>query len=360
MNGTAGVSSTLVKNVRNALAELEERNKDETSDFRPRRGRPRGSLSLSNTLDVILFRDEALEPIFITPKGLAISDGEMIDEDSLRAPRMRLSMDFYRNILFGITSEISKIGLRMNLIFCRSLKEDKLIAQLRKSRHRGVLLFGSPDPSDAEFLQNLGLPIVLVDILTSVNVPVVTIDNIGGIVSIVNHLKELGHTRIGFSGNDENPCFRIRHVAFAGEMTRCGLTIAEDYSLFCNGTMAKQTKEWVKILSGPNPPTAIVCANDNHAIAVVMAAQKLGLRIPEDISITGFDNIEAAERLRPALTTVNVPTTEMGACAANLLLNLTSSPSDSLLWEQCEIRFRTSLVTRASTGPARTKPLTLS
>lgn len=356
MNGTAGVSNTLAEQVRNALSELEVQSKAESPDLRPRRGRPRGSLSLSNTLDVILYRNETFEPIGSTPEGLDISDAESFDEDSLRAPRLRLSMDFYRNILYGISSEISRIGLKMNLIFCRNLADGKLIAQIRKSRHRGILLFGTPSPTETGLIRKIGLPIVLVDVPTSENVPVVTIDNIGGIASIVKHLKDLGHRRIGFSGNDDNPCFRIRHIAFCGEMTRYGLSIAEDYSLLCADTMAKQIEEWMKVLSGPNPPTAIVCVNDNYAIAVVMAAQKLGLRIPEDISVTGFDNIEASERLRPSLTTVNVPTAEIGACAANLLLNLTGSPSDSLLWEQCEIRFRTSLVIRASTGPARTEP----
>lgn len=353
MNGTAGVAPALADRIRRAIAALEAATPQPAEEHRPQRGRPRGSLSLSNTLDVILFRNEELEPIIETSRGLIISEGEMVGEESFRSPRMRLSMDFYRNILYGISSEISKTGLQMKLSFCRDLTEERLLARLRKSRHRGVLLLGSPDDTETDFIRDCGLPVVLVDILAPANVPVVTIDNIGGFASLIDHLQELGHKHIGFSGNDENPSFRIRHIAFCGEMSRRGLRIDQEHSLLFSGSMAALAKEWEKVLKRPHPPTAIVCANDNHAIAVVMAARKVGLRIPEDISVTGFDNIEAAERLQPALTTVRVPTAEMGACAANLLLNLTQTPSDAQLWSQCEIRFRTSLIVRASTGPAR-------
>lgn len=347
INGTAGVNDALTERIRLAMEALESAQED--SDAGSRRGRPRGSVALSDTVDVVLFRNEGFEPVAYSERGLVIASIEEEYSEKFNSPRLRLVTDFYRNIIAGVAEELSRTGLQMNQQISRNILDEKLIKRLNRSRHRGVLLMGSPDKSELEFIRRCSLPVVLVDILGVPGVPVVAVDNLGGISLSLQHLISLGHKRIGFVGNDQNPSLHIRYLSFCGGMTGAGLPVEKNWNLLEPGSIKNVVESYSKILASPKRPSAVVCANDWFAIGVLKAAENAGLRVPEDLSMVGFDDVEIASMVSPQLTTVRVPTMEMGACAASVLLRITADPAEAEMWRQCEVRCRTELVVRGST-----------
>jgi LacI family transcriptional regulator len=104
-----------------------------------------------------------------------------------------------------------------------------------------------------------------------------------------------------------------------------------------------------KLLALPKPPTAIFCFNDNMAVGAMQAARARGVGIPEDLSIVGFDDLEEAEIVTPALTTIRQPLAEMGRIAVSLLMRLL----DNQRLEALHVELGTRLVVRDSTAPPR-------
>lgn len=348
INGTAGVDKILSARIRSAMEEMESALDD--SEAGRRRGRPRGSVALSDTVDVVLFRNEGFEPVAYSERGLIIASIEEEYPEKFNSPRLKLVTDFYRNIIAGVAEELSRTGLQMNQQISRNLLDEKLLKKLNRSRHRGVLLMGSPDKSELDFIHRCSLPVVLVDILGVPGVPVVAVDNLGGISLSLQHLISLGHKDIGFAGNDQNPSLHIRYLAFCGGMTGAGLPVERNWCHLEPGPIKHIVESYAKILASPKRPSAVVCANDWVAIGVLKAAENVGLRVPEDLSVVGFDDMEIASMVSPQLTTVRVPTMEMGACAANIMLRITADPAETEMWRHCEVRCRTELVVRGSTS----------
>ena len=347
INGTAGVERSLQGRIMEAIDELEMN--EDNAEAERRRGRPRGSVSLSDTVDVVLFRNEGVEPLTYSERGVTIASLTEEVSDQFFSPRLKLATDFYRYIIDGIVEELSKTGLQMNQQICRNLLDETFLKKLNRSRHRGVLLLGSPDKTELEFIRRCSLPVVLVDILGVPDVPVVAVDNLGGTALSLEHLVSLEHKQIGFAGNNENPSLHIRYLAFCGGMTGHGLTVNQNWCSLSPGHITNVTSNFTKILSSPKRPSAVLCANDFYAIGVMKAAQAAGLRIPEDLSVVGFDDIDVVAMMSPPLTTVRVPKMEIGACAANILLQCTANGASAAMWKHCEVRCRTELVVRGST-----------
>ncbi len=184
----------------------------------------------------------------------------------------------------------------------------------------GVLLIGEYSPDLNRFIERCEHPLVLVDMLHDGESGVVTIDNFGGIGSVIDHLIELGHHDIGYVGGMDNPGYRERRVSFEWKMAYAGLPVRREW--ICEGAHPERdTREPVtEILKQSHRPTAFVCCNDWGALGVLRAAQGLGINAPQQLSIVGFDDNEGASFMTPALTTVHVSTEELGRRAAQLLL----------------------------------------
>lgn len=170
-----------------------------------------------------------------------------------------------------------------------------------------------------------GVPTVLIDATSSdPGVPSVVPDEEGGARAAVEELLEHGHRRIGFITNiDDVPATRGRLAGYRGALSDAGIEF--DASIVGAGPSESSGGYAVAkaMLSGPDRPTGVFCYNDRMAMGAYRAAFELGLRIPEDLSVVGFDNQEIlAEGLHPALTTVALPHYEMGAWALNTLVDL--------------------------------------
>lgn len=199
-------------------------------------------------------------------------------------------------------------------------------------------------------LVTANLPVVVIDQRGTLNrFPSVSVDNYGGAQLAVEHLAELGHTRIAFvSGNEAIEGVRDRQRGYHDALVGRGLSC--DPELVVIGDLSQMTAFEVasSLLDLPDPPSAIFAANDQSAFGVIAAVREAGLRVPDDISVVGFDDIPMAEQFHPALTTVRQPFQQMASSAVNTLL----AQIAGLDAASQRITFPAELVVRDSTGPA--------
>lgn len=342
LNGTAGVKEELRQRILEAVRKEEEKDAE-----KGRRGRPRGSVALSDIVDIVVFRRDPVEPLIQADDRLIIDPMTSARPNIFFSPRFRLTTDFYRHIVDGVLAALSGEEMKSMMQVRDNLLDADFLTKLKSQRHRGVILLGEPDVKEVRaFIDVCPIPVVLVDILGQKETPVVTIDNFGGIRQSVEYLLSLGHRDIGFAGIKDNPNLHERFSAFCGVMAESGLAVHHEWLYFGDGHIRHVSEGVAPILRANHRPTAMVCANDYFAMGVMQVAKDIGLSVPRDISVIGFDDIDVAPMLSPALTTVSVPKIQLGACGAELLLRATGG--NASLWTHCELRCKTELTIRRS------------
>ena len=197
-----------------------------------------------------------------------------------------------------------------------------------------------------------GVPIVLVNRTADQSeVATVVADDAQGIRLMVEHLAELGHRRIAhLAGPQDLSTGAVRQRAFR-EAMRARKLDADDQKLVAAKaySIAEGARLTEQLLRSTPPPTAILTANDLLALGVYEAAAALGLAIPADLSVTGFNDMPFVDRLTPPLTTIRIQHYEMGAEAARLLLQRLERPEAPAMSVQLGVQ----LVVRGSTAPPR-------
>jgi DNA-binding LacI/PurR family transcriptional regulator len=201
-------------------------------------------------------------------------------------------------------------------------RDDAFRSFARTDRVDGLLVMSlRPTDEEVESLRREGLPAVLVDVVHPA-LPRVVIDDVLGGTMATEHLLAKGHTMIGFVGDEETPfgftSSERRRQGMARALRRAGIkrNSALEFRAPHGREEARASAE--RLLRLPKPPTAIFAASDVQAIGVLEAARSGGLRVPEDLAVIGFDDIEVAEML--GLTTVRQPLRETGARGVELLL----------------------------------------
>jgi LacI family transcriptional regulator len=203
----------------------------------------------------------------------------------------------------------------------------------------------------ARGLRDAGIPVVAVWQRTPTpGIPTVNVDNRAGIISALDHVRELGHHRIAFAGDRSSDEVRRREDMYRAYCSGAGISIRRGYVLDTSGDPGTVQQLLDRLLGDGAGPTAIVCGTDIDAIVVLQTVQRLGLRVPEDVSISGFDDIPAAALSAPPLTTVREPVREMMEAAFGLVLG--SLHGERYPDERSHPVLRPSLVVRGSTGPA--------
>tara|TARA_B100000678_G_scaffold197875_1_gene166023 strand:- start:7603 stop:8616 length:1014 start_codon:yes stop_codon:yes gene_type:complete len=209
------------------------------------------------------------------------------------------------------------------------------------------------DSSDLhELLRERGVRHVLISPSRPVSGDIsIVMDEFRASREITNHIIELGHRRIGhISGHPDHVATMLRRQGFEEAMAKAGLA-NKDNMIVASGRFRFRAalERAEEMLSSPNRPTAIFAANDEMASAVVMAANRLGLRVPEDLSVAGFDDAPIASVMWPDLTTIAQPFEKIGQAAVNAFMK--NRPSDESVSETIVLPHR--LVVRASTGPVK-------
>lgn len=213
------------------------------------------------------------------------------------------------DLLVYTTGDVRKSG--------RAFHEQKYVSLLTNSISDGVIIVA---PVAGEF--NIDAPIVSIDPLASnPNYPTVHATNYQGALDAMNYLLGLGHKRIGFiSGRAELESSNRRLKGYREALIKVGIPV--DESLIAAGDYTTETgiSGARELLGLENPPTAIFASNDQMAMGVYQVAEEMGLRIPDDLSVVGFDNITESKYM--GLTTVDQFISEMGYVATQMLIRI--------------------------------------
>lgn len=192
------------------------------------------------------------------------------------------------------------------------------------------------------------IPVVAVDPHTGrADLPTVESDSFGGALTATRHLLELGHRRISFLGG--RPDLRsagLRDAGYRRALRDAGLPVDPD--LIRPGLYEWQTtRDSARVLlAGPDRPTAVFAANDLSAIAVIDVAREMGIRVPDDLSVIGFDDVPEASRRAQPLTTIQQPMRRLGAVAAEMVFSLLAGEQ----LDELHVTLPTRLVVRGTTA----------
>jgi DNA-binding LacI/PurR family transcriptional regulator len=233
---------------------------------------------------------------------------------------------FFAAIVSGVYKVAASAGYRV--MVCQSNEgygmEVSNVQALVASRVDGLLLCHSKDTRNYDhviLLHKKGIPVVLFDRVG--NLPEfssVIIDNEAAGFSVTEHLLQLGRRRIAIlAGPPQLPMSDLRIKGYANALSHYGLAVSSQYIYHGDFKSSSAVSFAQMMLSLPEPPDGIVCIYDGGAIDVMQMLKKAGIRIPADIAITGMGNEQVSSVSDPALTTLNMHSSDMGRVAAELL-----------------------------------------
>lgn len=267
---------------------------------------------------------------------------------------------YYMNgIQVGALQRCREAGFHLILEPCTSSARNAaaaILATIVNTRMDGVIL--TPPVSDNDAIRNAiirqNIPLVLVsppDV--SEDVSCVFMDDRRAAFDLTHYLISLGHRRIGFiKGHPRHGAAKLRLLGYQHALNSHGIApnptlVKEGNFRFQSGVDAAN-----ELFRQKSPPTAIIASNDEMAAGVVTAAHRLGLAIPGNLSVAGFDDVPYASITWPALTTIRQPIVEMAAGAAELLLGQIQSKNGGSAGVRPSRSFQYEMKIRESTGPA--------
>jgi len=261
---------------------------------------------------------------------------------------------YFAGILAGAAEALSERGLQIVLSPTGGEhdREVSVLDRLHGLSDGALIILPEESSDELERLLDSGYRFVVLDPLMPLDerIPSVSAAHTSGADQAMGHLLELGHRRIAqiagprgwLATEDRRRGYRAA-LAAAGILPNPALEV-EAVPEIGPGRDAAEC-----LLDLPEPPTAIFAFNDNIAIGAVQAARARGLGVPEDLSVVGFDDVEHATIVTPALTTVRQPLAEMGRTGVSLLMRLLERQR----FEALHIELATRLVVRDSTAPPR-------
>lgn len=206
-------------------------------------------------------------------------------------------------------------------------QEEKHIRSLVARGAEGLLLIGAErDPAIYRFLSERDIPYVISWIYQTTNDDhlaghFVGFDNRAAMATITDKVIDYGHVRLAMIAGEgsDNDRVRDRISGFKQAVAARGIAVSQTNILQSRYNFVDAGQAFTKVMDVKTPPTVVICGNDVIAVGAVMKAKELGLCVPHDVSITGFDDIEIASVINPTLTTVHVPHALMGSKAAETL-----------------------------------------
>lgn len=229
---------------------------------------------------------------------------------------------------------------------------------LRRPSEGAVVVLVDPTSAQLTGLQAAGIPVVLIDPMSRAprEVASVGVTNWDGGHAAATHLLELGHRRMGVIGGTRSHLYsRARIDGFRSALTEADLSVPDRWIGAGDWDRETARDEARRILRGPDRPTALFACSDFMALGIYDAASELGLSIPDDLSIVGFDDVPEAGWAQPRLTTVHQPIHDMGAAALRMLLRLQQDPGVLGDASAPRVELATHLVVRESTAKRRTE-----
>jgi DNA-binding LacI/PurR family transcriptional regulator len=229
-------------------------------------------------------------------------------------------------------------------------RERRVVQELAERRVDGIIVTSSRVGAlYLPLLRELDVPIVLVnDQYPGAFVHSVMIANQEGMRAAAEHLIQLGHRRIAYLGDRNGYQSEAERLAgYKAALMRSGIGFAPELAVVGDGRPEAAIEAMHELLRLNTPPTAVCCYNDMTALGAMRAIRARGLRVPEDVSVTGFDDLFFAAYMTPALTTVRQPMRQMGQMAMESLFKLMSGQESA-----ARIKVEAELIVRGSTRKA--------
>ena len=219
-------------------------------------------------------------------------------------------------------------------------------------RQAAIVVTSELAAADLTALSRARLPVVVIDPINLPNAQVTSVGstNFAGGLAATRHLLELGHRQVAYLGGPAAAvCNQARMHGYRGAMEAAGAPVPDGYVRTGRFSYEHGIAGGAALLDLPQPPTAVFAGSDETALGVIEAARVRGLRVPEDLSVVGFDDTPVARLAAPPLTTVRQPLREMGAVAVRTALRLAAGERVS----SHHVELATELVVRQSTARRR-------
>ncbi len=294
-------------------------------------------------------RPESPAPSLPVHRGTAPQTVVMLTSD------MPTDYHFAMRFLPVFTERLSRAGytLMMHEITPAELREKRLPAAMTLSQTAGILGTELFDRDYVKMLCSLDIPFLSVDghpdaTFSPMNCSYLLMENLGSSCYVTSQMIEDGAVRLGFVG-DADHCisFRERWMGFTCAVEQAGMTVDRSLCILERDSSPYGSPEWLasQIRKMPERPDALLCANDFLAFNIMQALRLMGLSIPDDVRVAGFDSTPQSAMVDPPLTTVQIPNEDFGRMAADILLSLIQKPDIP-----CSLVYvKTTPVIRAST-----------
>ncbi|SHO49442.1 LacI family DNA-binding transcriptional regulator [Anaerocolumna xylanovorans] len=248
-----------------------------------------------------------------------------------------LRNEYFAHILAAFKEKAAIKGY--DITFIEHNMGKRRMSYLEHCRYRnfdGVFIVCA-DFAEAEVIElvNSLIPIVTIDQVFNEAISVLS-DNYDGMRQLTQYIIDCGHKRIAYIHGNKSSVTHNRLVGFYNTMKENELSIPEEYlveGIYRNAEVCEELAKHLIRLSGP--PTCIIAPDDYAALGVMNCVRKMGLKVPEDISVAGYDGISVSQAIEPRLTTVKQDTDKIGSEAARQLINLIESPMMTSLDSVC-------------------------
>lgn len=237
----------------------------------------------------------------------------------------RNSVAFFSFIQYGIESEAKKNNLN-TIIYCfNENKGFEVPLCIKDGIVSGIITLGRLSQKTLKSIIALDLPLVVIDhYFDDINVSCILSDNISGGCIATEYLIKSGHREIGFCGNIfSSSSFFDRYLGYLKALSQYKIPVNPLYSILDMSMAETPDNNMVikKLKEIPKLPTAFFCCNDIEAITIIKAFSSMGIKVPEDISFIGFDDIELSKNISPELTTMHIHKELLGERAVRKLIS---------------------------------------
>ena len=236
---------------------------------------------------------------------------------------------FISDYIDGMSNESSQCGYKLEVVSCEDKTIEDIVASLSGATISGVIVLGTElSEADIQSFQSTAIPLVFIDTFCDVlECNFVNMNNKDAVFKILSHFADQGFRRIGFiASNVQTINFRLRREAFLDGMKALGLNVSARDIVTVDSTYDGAYQDMLAHLhAGLDVPECFFCTNDIITYGCIKAFREFNIRIPQDLSIIGFDNLPMSATMDPPLTTIDVSKRKIGYFAITLLDELIRS-----------------------------------
>jgi len=275
-------------------------------------------------------------PVEVAPVSTPHTNTSSAKTIALLIKRIPDDYHFGALLLPSLTEKLSRYGytLTMHEVRDNDLTNKTLPKHLSLEQITGIITIEIFDKDYLDMLSRLNIPMIAVDAffgagISIINYDFISMENLASTITLTSHIISRGAKNIGFIG-DQKHCnsFHERFVGFSLALQNNNLQLKKELCILKDDSEPYYDINWLisQIKAMPYMPDAFVCANDYLAINTIKALKQMNISIPDEILVAGFDGILQSEVIEPSLTTVKIPSKEIGKMAAEMLLTRIKSP----------------------------------